>query len=72
MRNAYHNVALLRANWYGANKRLITYTFGSAVMLTKNIALTCTHNLYSLTRRRFADEVEILVGIECGFVVEHY
>lgn len=55
IRNVYHNVALLRANWYGAGKKLITYTFGSAVMLTKNIALTCSHNIYSPTRRRFAD-----------------
>ena len=68
VRNVNHNVVLLRANWYGSDKKLITYTFGSAVMLTKNIAMTCSHNIYSTRRRKFADEVVGLVGIEDGFV----
>jgi hypothetical protein len=41
-------------------------------MLTNNIALTCTHNIYSAFRGRYADEVELLVGIEEGFVAEQY
>lgn len=40
------NVGVIRAKWLDNYGKIIAINYGSGILLSNNIVLTCTHNMY--------------------------
>jgi hypothetical protein len=56
-------VGLLRTNWYDNGRNLKAMSYGTAFALTKNLIMTCSHNVYSEIHKTLASEIYFFPGI---------